>query len=62
MEYLTTKRAAFPRLYFLSNEDFTSVLSEGEHCDALGDHFKVIYPGIELIKESDGKVTGLKAT
>ncbi|XP_063992490.1 dynein axonemal heavy chain 2 [Diachasmimorpha longicaudata] len=55
--YLETKRHAFPRFYFISNEDLLEILANSKHPDLIQPHIKKLFDNIKYLKLSK-PVTG----
>ena len=55
-DYLETKRMAFPRFYFLSNDDLLDLLAKARNPDAVQPHLRKFFEGIYHIdfREEDG--------
>ena len=48
--YLETKRNAFPRFYFISNEDLLEILGQSKNPPAVQPHFKKLFDNIRSLK------------
>lgn len=54
-DYLGTKRAAFPRFYFLSNDDLIEILSQTRNVHAVQPHLSKCFDNIKKIQFSEEK-------
>lgn len=55
MEFLDSKRKAFPRFYFVSVNDLLDILSNGNSPDKINRHMSKIFQAIEsLVLEEKG--------
>ena len=54
-DYLETKRAAFPRFYFLSNDDLLEILSQTRNAHAVQPHLRKCFDNILKIQFGEEK-------
>jgi len=49
-DYLETKRAAFPRFYFLSNDELLEILANSNNIDVIQQHLRTCFDNIKKLK------------
>lgn len=52
-EYLENKRSAFPRFYFLSNDELLEILANSQNLDVIQQHLKTCFDSIVRIEVID---------
>jgi dynein heavy chain len=51
--YLETKRTAFPRFYFLSNDELLEILANSQNIDVIQQHLKTCFDNVVKIDVSE---------
>jgi dynein heavy chain len=59
--YVETKRMAFPRFYFLSQDDLIQILSNSEDKDIIRLHLKSLFDGIVDLHFKDDSVFSMQS-
>ncbi|KAI8619674.1 dynein heavy chain [Chytriomyces sp. MP71] len=58
-EYLERQRSAFPRFYFVGDEDLLEIIGNAKDVDHIQKHFKKMFPGVARIELSEDQSTVL---
>lgn len=53
-DYLENKRSAFPRFYFLSNDELLEILANSQNLDVIQQHLKTCFDNIVKLDISEG--------
>lgn len=63
-EYLEEKRAAFPRFYFLGDDDLLEILGQAQNPLVIQSHLKKLFQGIHSVEFSENKkqITAMKSS
>ncbi|KAI9220479.1 dynein heavy chain 1, cytosolic [Blastocladiella britannica] len=61
-EYLERERNAFPRFYFVGDEDLLEIIGNAKDVDRVQKHFKKMFAGISSVTTNDeGQITGIRS-
>ena len=60
-EFLNTKRKAFPRFYFLSNEELLSIFSNSREIETVQKFVNKCFEGIEKLVLQDDFISGVES-
>ena len=55
-EYMEVKRGAFPRFYFLSNDDLLEILANSDNKDIISLHLKTLFDGLVALNFKDDSI------
>lgn len=60
-DYMETKRRAFPRFYFLSNDELIDILANSQNMDIVQGHLKTCFDNIEKVDIIDEEIKALNS-
>jgi hypothetical protein len=55
-DYMEVKRGAFPRFYFLSNDDLLEILANSDNKDIISLHLKTLFDGLVALNFKDDSI------
>jgi dynein heavy chain len=58
-QYLETKRMAFPRFYFLSNDELLEILAQSKNINAVQTHLRKCFDGIVRLDMQDKDIVAM---
>lgn len=60
-DYMETKRKAFPRFYFLSNDELIDILANSQNMDKVQGHLKTCFDNIVSVEIVDEEIRGMNS-
>lgn len=60
-DYMETKRKAFPRFYFLSNDELIDILANSQNMDKVQGHLKTCFDNIVSVELQDEEIKGMNS-
>ena len=60
-DYMEVKRGAFPRFYFLSNDELIDILANSTDLDKIQQHLKTCFDNIVSLKIDESEVCGMNS-